>query len=88
MQLPDLKDLEKVIDLCRRKGVGSITIGEVKLELKDEAPPTKYQKRKERQAIEHDSANPLENFPNRVLTEEELVYYSSGGLPPNPEEAQ
>jgi len=80
MNLPDLKDLEKVIDLCRKKGVGSITIGEIKLELREEAPPSNYKKRKAN-AQEPDPVDPYSNFPAGTLTEEQLMYYSAGGIP-------
>jgi len=82
IQLPDLKDLEKVIDLCRKKGVSSITLGEMRLEIREEAPPSAYKKRKQNQEFnEIDPINPYANFPSTELTPEQLMFYSSGGLP-------
>jgi hypothetical protein len=82
MQLPNLTDLSKVIDLCRKKGVSSITIGELKLEIREEAPQSGYKRRKEsHEEIEADATNPYDNFPSGELSPEQLIYYSSGGTP-------
>lgn len=85
MNLPDLKDLEKVIDLCRKKGVASITLGDVKLEIREEAPQSNYKKRKEKMELvgSADPSDPYANFPEGTLTEEQLMFYSSGGVPEN-----
>lgn len=81
MQLPELKDLAKVIDLCRKKGVSSITIGEMKLEFREAIPTSNYKRRQVKE--ETDPVNPYDNFPEGELTPEQLMYYSSGGLPEN-----
>lgn len=82
MQLPGLKDLAKVIDLCRKKGVSAITIGEIKLEFRADLPESNY-KRKQVIKEENDPVNPYANFPEGELTPEQLMYYSTGGMPEN-----
>lgn len=78
IQLPDLKDLEKVIDLCRKKGVDAITLGDIRLEL-GAAPEKKPRGRAAKEKPEHDPINPYANFPDGTLTPEQLIHYSSGG---------
>lgn len=82
MDLPDLKKLGQIIDLCRKKGVASIAIGEMKLEIRAELPESNY-KRKQLVKEESDPINPYANFPEGELTPDQLMYYSSGGLPEN-----
>lgn len=81
MKLPELKDLARVIDLCRKKGVSSITIGDMKLEFREEAPVSHYKRKQVKE--ETDPVNPFVNFPEGELTPEQLMYYSSGGMPEN-----
>jgi hypothetical protein len=45
MTLPDLKHLDKIIALCRKRGVTKITMGDITLELGDSAPETKRAKK-------------------------------------------
>jgi hypothetical protein len=81
MQLPDIKDLGKVIDLCQKKGVKVFQLGELRLELGD--PPAKPQRTIE-QSENHSEMNPDDpwaEFPNGVLSPEQLMFYSSGGKP-------
>jgi hypothetical protein len=68
MQIDSIKDLEAVINLCRRKGVTSIEIDNIKLALGDKP---------ERKAIESTEA-PKEQEP--VLTDEQILLWSAGSL--------
>ncbi len=80
MDLPDLKDLGKVIDLCRKKGVESITIGQLTLKLGSEPePPVRRKANTETQ--EPDPTDPFANFPAGELTPTQLMFYSAGGAP-------
>jgi hypothetical protein len=81
MNLPDLKDLAKVIDLCRKKGVSSITLGDMRLEFGNEPErrPSKSPIGDEIPAV--DPSDPWANFPAGNLTPEQLTYYSAGGVP-------
>lgn len=81
MTIPDLSQLAAVIDLCRKKNVKAIQVGELRLELGDAPPKREY--RKAKTAQEHDPANPFANFPVGELTPEQLTFYSSGGQPEN-----
>jgi len=47
VNLPNLSELSKIIDLCRKKGVESIKIDNVELTLSREAPPSKYKRKTE-----------------------------------------
>jgi hypothetical protein len=81
MQLPDIKDLGKVLDLCRKKGVKVFQLGELKIELGDE-PIKQYQRASGAPDNElPDPADPWANFPAGELTPEQLTYYSAGGVP-------
>lgn len=83
IDLPDIKQLEKVIDLCRKKGVDTVTFpGGFSLKFGDK-PEGKPRGRKKPEALIPDPENPLANFPTGELTMEQLTYYSSGGMPEN-----
>ncbi len=70
-----LKDLEKLLKLCRKQGVDEIKLGDVSLKF-GELPLERRQSADEPQADD-----PLEGFPEGMLTPEQLMFYSSGGLP-------
>lgn len=74
MNLPDLKQLEKVITLCRKKGVKSIKIDNVELTLADEVPVSNY-KAKQTKSIDSVQSN-IESDGWDSLTEEERLFYS------------
>ena len=80
MTIPNLKDLGKVIDLCRKKGVSAIQLGEIRIELGNE-PIEKNSRNQDTPEV--DPTNPWANFPAGELTPEQLMFYSSGGLPEN-----
>ncbi len=74
--IESLKDLEKLLKLCRKQGVTEIKLGVVELKLGD-------------LPIEHsgkliaDELDPLANFPQGELTPTQLAFYSAGGAPEN-----
>jgi hypothetical protein len=74
--IDSLKDLEKLLKLCRKQGVIKISFDNVSLELGD-APL----ERVANSAM--DDEDPLKGFPDGTLTPEQLMFYSSGGLPEN-----
>lgn len=78
MDLPNVKDLGKVIDLCRKKGVKIFQLGELRLELGDE--PIRHTSDDK---PEHNPADPYANFPQGDLSPTQLMFYSAGGLPEN-----
>jgi hypothetical protein len=65
MNLPDLKQLDKVIALCRKRGVSEITVGDITLKLG--VKPSKAPKHEEL---------PMEE----QVSDEELLFWSSGNL--------
>ena len=82
MNLPDVKDLAKVIDLCQKKGVKVFQMGELRLELGE--PPVKQSAPRFQESVpqnETDPEDPWANFPNGVLSPEQLMFYSAGGKP-------
>lgn len=48
MEVKNLHDLEKIIALCRKKGVENIEINGIKLKLTDEEPKSRYLQKKEK----------------------------------------
>lgn len=66
IKYPD--SLDKIIDLLRKKGVKSIEIEGIKLELSDEAPPSPY---KQKQIESQPQEKPI------VLSEEDWLLWST-----------
>lgn len=75
----NLKDLEKLLKLCRKQGVTEINLGQVSFKLGD-LPQDQIQEN-----VQYDEAqlDPYANFPGGILSPEELAYYATGGLPEN-----
>ena len=74
--IDNLKDLQRLLKLCRKQGVKEIKLGAVEIKLGDlpfevpadvvaSAPPV----------------NPYAGFPDGLLSQEQLMFYSSGGMP-------
>lgn len=76
--IKDLKELEKLLKLCRKQGVTEIKLGDIALTLGD--LPTE---KPEASIEEAESTDPYANFPTGTLTPEQLIFYSSGGIPEN-----
>lgn len=77
--IQNLKDLEKLLKLCRKQGVTEINIeGFCSLKLGDQP-----QEHVGAMGISDDDADPYKNFPKGELTPDQLIFYSSGGLPEN-----
>ena len=72
MKIENIKDLQKVIQLCRKAGVDTIKIDGVELKLGE--LPTQSLKAK-RHAAYPDAAIEAQD----TLTEEELLFYSATG---------
>lgn len=75
MQISTLEELSALIDLCRKKNIELVKIGKEDIELKfvEEAvqPKTRAKRTPKDEPI-------IENKP---LTDEELLMWSSGGMP-------
>lgn len=74
--IQDLKDLEKFFKLCRKQGIVKADLSTLSFEFGD-LPESKGS------VDESDPLKPFNNFPDGELTAEQLMYYSSGGLPEN-----
>lgn len=66
-----IKELERLLKLCRKQGVTEITTPEVSLKLGE--LPTKHQDYQEQEPEE------IESIFDEPLTPEELVAFSNGG---------
>lgn len=73
--IESIKDLEKLLKLCRRQGVTEINLGAVSLKLGDMPQHTAAQ------ASEDTIEDVLEDFPDGPLSPEELTFFANGGLP-------
>lgn len=83
--IQNLKDLEKLLKLCRKQGVTELDLGEVKFKLGD----LPYEPSSIQQNLADDPAeDPYKNFPQGQLTPEQLIFYSSGGDPSDDPENQ
>lgn len=71
----DLGDLKKLLRLCRQQGVTEIKLGTVELKLGDLPQDTS------KEEILADPDDKFANFPQGDLSAEQLMFYSSGGLP-------
>lgn len=71
--IENLKDLEKLFKLCRKQGISEIDLSSMKFKLGD--LPI------ERGSIPEAPSNPYTGFPEGELTPEQLMFYSSGGMP-------
>lgn len=80
--ITSLKDLERLLKLCRKQGVTEIKLGIVELKLGD-------MPNEQSSSLVPDASDPYANFPNGELSPEQLAFYSSGGTPENdPENIQ
>lgn len=72
----NLKDLEKLLKLCRKQGVTEINLGEVSFKLGDLPLEPGQQSQ-----YEDANLDPYADFPSGLLTPEQEAFYASGGLP-------
>lgn len=73
--IENLKDLERLLKLCRKQGVTELSLGNVAIKL-GELPEDR-----QANAIEEDVADKYADFPDGDLTPEELTFFANGGLP-------
>lgn len=82
--IASLKDLEKLLKLLRKQGVIDFKHGEISLKLGD-LPREQIQA----QDVDESASNsPYANFPEGMLSPEQLMYYSAGGDPDDDPENQ
>lgn len=81
--IADLKDLKALLKLCRSQGITEIKVAGVEIKFGD-LPESEARSNYSGPSAVEDEADPLEGFPDRILTQEELIFYSSGGRPGEP----
>lgn len=74
----DLKDLKALFKLCRAQGITDFKMNGIEIKLGE--MPVLRGTQQESQGEESES-NPYAGFPQGTLTEEQLIFYSSGGKP-------
>lgn len=77
-----LKELEKLLKLCRKQGVMSLEFDNVKFHLGDLPPESITTQTSDA------TDNPYQGFPSGVLSPEELQYYSVHGWQPQAPDAR
>lgn len=78
MDLPNLKELSKIIDLCRKKSIESVKIGQDSIELKFKE--SSLGKRPYRRKGSPDTSRETIETPD-ALSELETLFWSSTGAP-------
>lgn len=76
--IKDLKELEKLLKLCRKQGVTELDLGSVSFKLGD--LPVEQEKRSTNLSDDL-AADPYANFPQGDLSPTQLMFYSAGGDP-------
>lgn len=75
-QLPDLKALKKLADMCRKCGIKSFKSGAFEFTLSEDVPVSNYKKSKENNQVP--LSMPNTSFQSDTLTEDELMFWSTG----------
>ena len=81
----DLKDLKALFKLCRAQGITTFKMNGIEVNFGDipTEQPTSYS-----QEEDQEPTSKYANFPNRILSDEELAFYSAGGRPEDFKETQ
>lgn len=74
--IENLKELEKLLKLCRKQGVTEINLNGIAVKL-GELPFDSTNVKN----LAEEVGDKYQNFPDGELTPEQLMFYSSGGLP-------
>lgn len=75
MMIENIKDLERLLKLCRKQGVTEINLGTVSFKLGE------LEERTTPMTQEEEIEDKYADFPDGPLTPEELVFFANGGLP-------
>lgn len=81
MSLPTSKELKAFAAACRKAGIKSFKNADFEFTLTDEAPRSRYPKRKSTKAILNntpDNSDPLSEFKSDELSEDALLMWSAG----------
>lgn len=82
----DLKQLDQLIKLCRKRGVTSVKIGDVELHLNQDQPQPRRQVSAKAKADQ--AYSPVSDMieSEQELSEEELLFYSVTDSSPTPQQ--
>lgn len=74
----DLKDLKALFKLCRAQGITAFKMNGIEINFGDlpQEQSSNYS-----QEVDQNPASPYANFPQGELSPEQLMFYSSGGVP-------
>jgi len=74
--IESIKDLEKLLKLCRKQGVTELKWAGAEIKLGE-----LVEQKADTSSLEEDIDDPLADFPDGPLTAEELTFFATGGLP-------
>lgn len=77
----DNKDIKALIKIMRTTGVLSLKTADIELHLSPEALQLEDKHQDSQPSPSDDPATPFANFPEGILTNDQLMFYSSGGSP-------
>ncbi len=75
------KDLKSLLQVLRTNGVLQFESQDVKIVLSPEAMKLSKSKTRAEEDISTEAKGKYEDFPNDILSDEELTFYSAGGKP-------
>jgi hypothetical protein len=78
MQIKDLKELKHLLKLMRSSGVVSLKTPELDIQLSPDHLPKGVDNSPN---LAEDVGEQWDQFPSGVLSPDQLIFYSSGGLP-------
>jgi hypothetical protein len=76
----DPKELKKLAEACRKAGISSFKGYGVEFTLSEAIPPKKARKRSQKASTSLYDGLP-DDIKSELPTEEELLFYSAGGVP-------
>ena len=79
MTIKDLKELEKLFKLCRKSGIKEMAIDGMSFKMDD--LPVEMDLNEQSMLDDPMPPNPYMDFPQEVLTPDQLAHYAAGGKP-------
>jgi hypothetical protein len=76
--IKDLKEFQKLLKICRSQGITDLKYNG--LEVKFGELPSTVQSESYRE-VDEPFVNPYDDFPDELMSPEQLAYYANGGLP-------
>lgn len=82
MALPNVKEIKKIADSCRKAGISSFKCADFEFTLTPEAPVSNYKKKASNYKETPDNSEP----DTGGLSDEDILFWSSGAHDPSPDE--